>query len=75
MYRAVGKGDDVSGAAAGAVRVVWMLVPPETGEVRVRVTVEAEGVVRVKDEALLRSSQEVLGNAFKGYFMGLLGVK
>ena len=75
MYRAVGKGDDVSGAAAGAVRVVWMLVAPESGEVRVGVAVKAEGVVRVKDEAFLRSSQEVLGNAFEGYLMRLPGVK
>ena len=71
----VSKGDDVSGAAAGAVRVVWMLVAPESGEVRVGVAVKAEGVVRVKDEAFLRSSQEVLGNAFEGYLMRLPGVK
>ena len=75
MYWTVGKCDDVTGAAAGAVGVVWALVPPETGEVGVGVAIEAEGVVGIEDEAVLGGSEEVSGDALESELVGPLGVE
>ena len=68
---AVGKGDDIAGAAAGAMGVVGSFVPPEAGEVGVGIAVEAVGIVGVEDEAFVGGSIEVLGNAFESRFVGL----
>ena len=75
MNGAVGKRDNVTRAAAGTMRVVGPLVPPESGKVRVRVAVKAVGIIRVEDEAFVGSSVEVFGNPLECIFMGSLGVE
>ena len=75
MNGAVGKRDNVTRAAAGTMRVVGPLVPPESGKVRVRVAVEAVGIIRVEDEAFVGSSVEVFGNPLECIFVGSLGVE
>ena len=72
---AVGKGDDIAGAAAGAMGIVGPLVPPEASEVGVGVAVEAVGIIGVKDEAFVGGPIEVLGDALEGSFVGLFGAE
>ena len=75
MNGTVGKRDDVTGAAAGTMRVVRALVPPEPSEVGVRVAVKTVGIIRIKDKAFVFCSVEVFGNALEGGFVGSLGVE
>ena len=75
MNGAVGKRDNVTRAAAGTMRVVGLLVPPESGKVGVRVAVEAVGIIGVEDEAFVGGPIEVLGDALEGSFVGLFGAE
>ena len=50
-------------------------MPPEAGEVGVGVAIEAEGVVRIEDKALLGGLEEIFGNAFEGVLVGALRVE
>ena len=76
MNGAIGKRDNVTRAAAGTMRVVGPLVPPESGKVGVRVAVKAEEVVRIQDETFVVCCLEILGNLlYKGALVGKFWVK
>ncbi len=61
----------IDSATAGTMRILGMLMTPQTSKVGIRVAVNTVAVTWVKDQALCLSSFQIATNTIKSRLMGM----